>query len=186
MPQSYAIVPALHDPRPQIQRLSMDDRRTLNASVLLSRLRHCIQGIGHSWQHYFRHSAFVPSFALAILYLTVLSFSGQMVTYLVSAGFNSFHVGLVRSMSVIVELSATWIAPRVISRIGPYRSGIWFLSWQATWLVAIIIFFWNQPPLIVAASGLAAGTVMSRVGLWGYDLSASLIIQLVSSVYPKY
>lgn len=37
-----------------------------------------------SLPYYIRHSAFLESFSLSLLYLTVLSFSGQMITYLIS------------------------------------------------------------------------------------------------------
>ena len=129
---------------------------------------------------YFRQPACLPSFALALLYLTVLSFGGQMVTYLLSAGFNSFYIALVRSLSVVIELSATWIAPRIMSRISPTRGAMWFLSWQMLWLAATVSFFWSEPKAIMAASGLSAGTILSRVGLWGYDLCAQVIIQTAS------
>lgn len=133
------------------------------------------------FRFYYQHPAFLPSFALSLLYLTVLSFGGQMVTYLISAGYNSFHIALVRTLSVIFELSATWIAPRVMKRITPARAGMWFLSWQMLWLGAAVSFFWAEPVSLAAASGLAAGTILSRIGLWGYDLSAQFIIQEVST-----
>ena len=47
-------------------------------------------------------------------------------------------------------------------------------------MAATVSFFWSEPRAIVAASGLAAGTILSRIGLWSYDLSASLIVQIVS------
>lgn len=104
-----------------------------------------------------------------------------MVTYLISAGYSSFHIALVRSLSVVFELSATWIAPRVMKRIDPARAGMWFLSWQMLWLGAAVSFFWAEPASIVAASGLVAGTILSRIGLWGYDLCAQFIVQAVST-----
>lgn len=156
---------------------------------------------------YFRHPACRPSFALALLYLTVLSFGGQMVTYLISAGFKSFYIGLVRSLSTVVELSATWIAPWLMKRMTPTRAAMvcpsrrtllykasanaspcsyqWFLNWQILWLAATIAVFWSESRVIVAASCLSAGTIMSRVGLWGYDLSAQVIIQTVSPISER-
>jgi iron-regulated transporter 1 len=109
-----------------------------------------------------------------------------MVTYLISAGYNSFHIALVRTLSVLFELSATWIAPRLMKRITPARAGMWFLSWQMLWLGAAVSFFWAEPVSLIAASGLAAGTILSRVGLWGYDLCAQSIIQEVSIALVGY
>lgn len=109
-----------------------------------------------------------------------------MVTYLISAGFSSFHIALVRTLSVIFELSATWMAPRAMKRIDPARAGMWFLSWQMLSLGAGVSFFWAQPVPIIAASGLVGGTILSRMGLWGYDLCAQFIIQGVSATSNEY
>lgn len=132
---------------------------------------------------YFRHPAFLPSFSLAILYLTVLSFSGQMVTFLLAAGYTPLYVGLARTASTVFELSATWVAPRLMGRIGVVRGGIWSLSWQALWLTAATaVFFWASPAgggggSLTGATCLAAGVALSRIGLWGYDLCAQSIVQ---------
>ncbi|KAK3368514.1 Ferroporti-1 [Podospora didyma] len=135
---------------------------------------------------YFHHPAFLPSLSLSLLYLTVLSFSGQMITFLVSAGYTSLHVGIARTVSTIFELSATWIAPRLMNRIGVVRGGIWSLSWQMVWLGASISWFWISDSSshrivgddrFVSATGLAIGVALSRVGLWGFDLCAQSIVQ---------
>lgn len=131
---------------------------------------------------YFRHPAFLPSFSLALLYLTVLSFSGQMITYLISVGYSSLHIGLARTVSTIFELSATWIAPRLMKRIGIVRGGIWSLSWQMIWLGAGMTWFFADVSgtgtnSVASATGLAVAVALSRVGLWGYDLCAQNLIQ---------
>ncbi|PGH15243.1 hypothetical protein AJ80_05596 [Polytolypa hystricis UAMH7299] len=126
---------------------------------------------------YYQHPAFLPSFACSLLYFTVLSFSGQMINYLLSLGYTSFHIGISRTVSVIFEISATWIAPKVMAKIGPIRAGIWFLSWQMLSLVVAASFFWELDSGILAATGLVCGTIFSRIGLWGFDLSAQIIVQ---------
>jgi iron-regulated transporter 1 len=118
------------------------------------------------------------------LYLTVLSLSGQMVTYLLSTHYTSFTIALVRTLSVLVELTATWIAPWLMSCIGAPRAGMWFLSWQALWLGAGLSFLYARPVgSVLGATGLVVGTVVSRVGLWGFDLSVTSIVQEVSSLF---
>lgn len=139
-----------------------------------------LQSLVESFPEYFQHPACLPSFSLALLYLTVLSFGGQMVTYLLSAGYTSFIIALVRSLSVIVEITATWIAPRAMARLGATRAGMWFLSWQVIWLAGAVSFFWSESSPLIAASALSGGTIISRVGLWGYDLCAQTTIQNVS------
>ena len=150
----------------------------------------------HNWRHvqtvvsktakdfgfYFKHPVFLPSFAGALLYLTVLSFSGQMVTYLLSVGYSSIHVGIARTLSVTFEVLATWVAPWLMTMIGPIRSGAWFIHWQMLFLGAGMVVFWTCPQEqpIVSASGLVGSTILSRLGLRGFDLSIQLIIQEVS------
>ena len=126
---------------------------------------------------YFRHRALYPSFALALLYFTVLSFSGQMITFLLFSGYTSAIVGAIRTISTVFELSATWIGPRVMKRIGAVRAGIWFLNWQMICLAAGVSLYWTLHGKIAAASSLVAGVTLSRVGLWGFDLSAQMIVQ---------
>lgn len=126
---------------------------------------------------YFGHPAVHPSFAGALLYLTVLSFSGQMVTYLLAVGFTSTQVAIARTISVGVEITATWLAPWTMNRIGAVRSGIWFLSSQMLCLAAGATSFSILPSATWAAVGLVCGTILSRVGLWGFDLSAQVIVQ---------
>ncbi|KAK5011449.1 hypothetical protein LTR28_002775 [Elasticomyces elasticus] len=140
----------------------------------------------HNWMHvkqiikkstadftmYFHHSAFLPSIAGALLYLTVLNFAGQMVTYLFAAGYTSTQIGIARTLSVAFEVLATWVAPWIMGWIGPIRAGLWLSSWQvimlATGIVVFFTFYENKP--LVSASGLVGGTILSRVGLRGFDL----------------
>ncbi|KAG6358298.1 hypothetical protein INS49_014182 [Diaporthe citri] len=109
----------------------------------------------HNWRHvlavakksaadfnlYFQHRAFLPSTAGALLYLTVLNFAGQMVTYLLSAGYNTTDVGIARTLSVVFEVLATWTAPWMMGKIGPVEAGLWLGSWQVTMLVTGVAVF---------------------------------------------
>ncbi len=122
--------------------------------------------------------------ALALLYFTVLSFSGQMITYLVSTGMTSFQIGILRTASVALEMSATWLAPLASHKVGPVRAGLWSISWQTTAIIGAVSFFWVAPDPLVAAGCLVAGVAVSRIGLWGFDLSVQVLVQEVrSSVY---
>ena len=126
---------------------------------------------------YFRHSAFLPSFSLALLYLTVLSFSGQMITYLLAMGLQSSVIGVLRGVAAIFEISATWLAPRIMHRIGPVRSGIWFINWQTLCVGTACFFFWFDSNPTIIAIGTIGAVIASRVGLWGFDLSVQIIVQ---------
>ncbi|KAM0332310.1 hypothetical protein ACHAQA_002586 [Verticillium albo-atrum] len=128
---------------------------------------------------YFHHRAFLPSIAGALLYLTVLSFAGQMVTYLLATGFYAAIITVARTLGVAIEVLATWVAPWLMGRIGPVRAGLWMSTWQVTMLVAGIAVFWrfqvDRP--FVSTLGLVGGTILSRLGLRGFDMCTQIIVQ---------
>lgn len=151
------------------------------------KLLHAISGMLpiESLPFYFSHPAFLASFALSLLYFTVLSFSGQMITYLASVGYTPLHIGIARVGSSIFEISATWAAPYLMKRLGVVRAGIWSLAWQMSCLAGVLAWYFSDfegkgTNSIFSATGLAVGVALSRMGLWGFDLCAQNIIQDVS------
>ncbi|KAM0350279.1 hypothetical protein ACHAPU_003446 [Fusarium lateritium] len=83
-----------------------------------------------------------------------------------------------RTVSVAFEVLATWTGPWLMKKIGPVRAGLWSLSWQLGCLaVGVSIFRLYAVNVLVSTLGLVCGTILSRIGLWGVDLSAQVIIQ---------
>jgi iron-regulated transporter 1 len=167
----YQAVPALRDPKSSDedassrQPVSAKDRFVGAAAVVST---------------YVRHPAFLPSFALALLYLTVLSFSGQLITYLLAQDMSSASVALLRGVAAMFELSATWLGPWLHKRIGAVRSGIWFLNAELLFVAIACGTLWlpdEHKSKIVVTLTLVAMVILSRTGLWGFDLSAQLIVQ---------
>ena len=181
--QVYKIVPALGDPKQRAgnQRASTEQARSMTK---WRSIKGVFLDYARDMSKYCRHRAFLPSFSGAILYFTVLNFAGQMVTYLLASGYNSFHVGAARTLSVVFEIAATWTAPLFMSKVGPIRAGIWSVNFQLFCLVAAAGLFWGAQDLVIAASGLVVGTILSRVGLRGFDLCAQIIVQEVSPQFP--
>lgn len=129
--------------------------------------------IFNSYKSYGKSSIFLPSLALCFLYLTVLSFGAPMVAYLKIEGYSDGMIAAMRSMSVLVGLSATFAAPRIIKKVGLERSGLWSLWSQTLCLVPVVLtFYYNmsrQPYLkLLYLFGFLS---FSRLGLWGYDLT---------------
>ena len=104
-----------------------------------------------------------------------------MITFLSQySGFSTPLIAGLRAISVIVGIAATFLSPPVVRWIGPIRAGIWFLSWQVVLLspVAVIAFLSINPKL---QGALLVGFVsMSRLGLWGFDLSEQYLVQQVT------
>jgi solute carrier family 40 (iron-regulated transporter), member 1 len=167
--QVYNDIPALAEPR------SIPTTNQRSSSGLTSRLSSLFKELSI----YFNHPAFYPSISLALLYFTVLSFGGQMITFLLSSGFKATHIALARIISVAFEISATWLAPFTMRKIGPIRAGLWFINWQALWVTIAGLLFVKINSPFLAALGLVGGVIASRVGLWGFDLCAQVIIQEV-------
>ena len=70
----------------------------------------------------------------------------------------------------------------VQQRVGTVRGGMWFLTWQMFWLAGGLSWFFVSGTAltehrIFSASGLVGAVILSRVGLWGFDLCAQSIVQ---------
>ncbi|KAK9462244.1 Ferroporti-1 [Lipomyces oligophaga] len=141
---------------------------------------------------YIHHDLFFPSFALALLYFNILSFGGQLVTYLIATGYSASMVGVLRSIAAVFELAATWFAPISLNRIGPVRSSLRFVSFEAVCIIIASVAIYLTPVSTPdeANSGkflhffsskstfvALVAVIFSRVGLWGFDLSVQSLIQ---------
>ena len=167
----YHAVPAL-----RVTKSPSQSRSQQQHSIIMSRFRSSPSTL----LSYIRHPAFLPSFALAMLYLTVLSFSGQFITYLLAQGLSSATVAMLRGLAALFELSATWLGPWLHTRIGPVRAGIWFLNAELVFIALSCAVLWLPTDTVPSAAttfALVAAVVLSRAGLWGFDLSAQFIIQ---------
>ncbi|RBQ96557.1 hypothetical protein VDGD_04326 [Verticillium dahliae] len=179
----YNDVPALQEPKQAsgeestIAESSGDSQTRLGS--LLGYLRRMAKQSFADFRLYFRHRAFLPSIAGAFLYLTVLNFAGQMITYLLYTGLTATVISLARTLGVAFEVLATWVAPWLMGRIGPVRAGLWMSIAQVTMLVAGFAVFWvfeAERPLLSTA-GLVGGTILSRLGLRGFDMCSQIIVQ---------
>ncbi|KAK5006325.1 hypothetical protein LTR28_006625, partial [Elasticomyces elasticus] len=134
----YLAVPALQSTNQPL------DSSAGQPSNSIDSVRNQLHAVGSTLAFYFTHSAFLPSFSLALLYFTVLSFSGQMVAYLLAIGLDSPQIGLLRLLSTVLELSATCLAPMVMNKIGPVRAGIWFVNWQIICVATAVGLLWTD------------------------------------------
>lgn len=174
--QVYNVVPALAHGK-DLESRSRHDREAASppptgsiASTLANTFR--------PYREYFQNPAFLASFSLSLLYLTVLSFASQMTTYLLTLGFTSAHVSVMRLASVILELSATCAAPYLMNKIGAVRSGLWFINEQLISIaLAVGLFSLVDSKTKLAGGALVLGVCLSRLGLWGFDLSVQYLVQ---------
>jgi len=187
----YLAIAQVYQSVPTLKRATSVSRQDGTHEATRAHRHQCQGALNHlhetvaSWQEYVASPVFLASFALSLLYLTVLSFGATMVTYLLESGFSSLDVSFMRIGSVAAELSGTWTAPLIMNRIGPIRSGLWFLNWQLGCVAGATIVFiiWDSTSKLVAGF-LVVGVALSRIGLWGFDLSAQFLVQEVSFRCP--
>jgi iron-regulated transporter 1 len=134
------------------------------------------------WLTYLTSPAFLPSLSLSLLYLTVLSTGPHWQTYLLATSYTPLTVSLLRVLAVVSELAATIVAPYLMDRIGPIRSGLWSINWQAIALAPAVGVFYhfskdNELKGVAAGAILTAGMIASRLGLWSFDLSVQFLVQ---------
>ncbi|KAL4891271.1 Ferroporti-1 [Aspergillus ambiguus] len=178
--QVYKAVPELERHKTGSENEAEDVDTSLHGTPHRSRqsVVRYIQNITAPWKDYIASRVFLASFSLSLLYLTVLSFGTTMVTYLLHTGFSALEVSLMRIGAVVAELSGTWAAPCIMDRIGPIRSGLWFLNWQFICLAAAVAgFAFLEGTSQVVAISLIVGVALSRIGLWGFDLSVQFLVQ---------
>lgn len=179
--QVYAAIPKLsqkngpeRSPPTEMQQQGQTANTTRPRNTLATKLTSAT----HPFKSYVQNPAFLASFSLSLLYLTVLSFASQMTTYLLTLGFTSTHVSIMRLGAVILELSATCAAPWFMSRIGAVRSGLWFINEQLVSIaLAVGLFSMAQGHQLLAGSALVVGVCASRLGLWGFDLCVQYLVQ---------
>jgi iron-regulated transporter 1 len=151
---------------------------------LVSQIEGFIGKFVKDFSFYHQHHVFLPSFAVAILSLTVLNFSGQMITYLLALGYKSTDIGIARTFGTLLEFMATWLAPWLIGLLGPVRAGLCLSLWQLIMLVAgTMVFFLADSDPSISIAGLVIGTILSRLGLRGLILCIQIIVQQVSDHY---
>jgi iron-regulated transporter 1 len=174
--QVYAAIPELAHGKGQT--VSETSQQDVAPSPPNSNMLQTITESLQPWRDYFYNPAFLASFSLSLLYLTVLSFASQMTTYLLTLGFTSAHVSAMRLVSVVLELSATIVAPWLMKRIGAIRAGLWFINEQLLSIaLALGLFFYYRDEKMIAGGVLVAGVALSRLGLWGFDLSVQYLVQ---------
>jgi iron-regulated transporter 1 len=135
------------------------------------------------WLLYFKSPVFLASLSLSLLYLTVLSTGAQYQTYMLSIHYTAVGVSFIRVAAVISELSATCFSPLMIRHIGRVRAGLWSINWQAVSLsVGVGVFVWFNTSPTIGSSALTVAIIISRLGLWGFDLAVQDIVQEVRLV----
>jgi len=145
---------------------------------------------------YLSAEAFPSALALALLYLTVLSFGPLATAYLNWRGLDEVELALWRGVGAAAGIGATAAFPRLRSRFGADAAGALGIGSQFLCLsVGCLVAFFLPPSFGKKETGgekegkegkgngntgarfLAASLASSRFGLWLFDLFASQNLQ---------
>lgn len=65
-------------------------------------------------------------------------------------------------------------------------AGIWFINWEILCVATACLFLWADIAPMNAAVGTVVAVIASRIGLWGFDLSAQILVQEVGASEMSY
>jgi hypothetical protein len=117
----------------------------------------------------------------ALLYLTVLSVASLLMTgYLCWAGVPKAEVALFRGAGAATGLLATVAVPLLSRRLPLLVVGRISIAYQLAWLAVGVLplALSPSPPSLASLRWLMAAVVLSRTGLWAFDIAATQIMQL--------
>ncbi|KAF4421062.1 Solute carrier family 40 member 1 [Fusarium acutatum] len=161
----YYQVPELQHPKTTPPIIPQNEEQQTRRNAWVS-FKNAMQKTFSDLRLYFTHPAFAPSFSIALLYCTVLSFGGVMVTYLLASGYTSAQIAAMRTVSVTLEVLATWIGPCLMKRIGPVRAGLWFLSWELGCLAIGVSIFWRYADNVLEVEAEKRGAFSAVEASW--------------------
>ena len=130
------------------------------------------------WRTFFREPVAPAVLAYALLWLSVLSPHGVLLTAFLKDGWRmpEWGIGLFRGLGAVFGLLSTLLFPRVIRKLGLIKGSQAFVVYQgATLLLALACFFVGTP---IAQVGFLALILVSRVGLYGFSLGEMQIRQV--------
>ncbi|KAH8924579.1 hypothetical protein BT69DRAFT_1280461 [Atractiella rhizophila] len=129
------------------------------------------------WLQFIHSSIFPSSLAIALLYMTVLSFDGTLLSYLKTHKFSDAFLAAMRAICVVAGLGGTFVMPWLEKKVGVIRAGLWSIWTQIICLVPVLLtFFIKAPPPgqngpVWGSVLLFGGLALSRIGLWAFDLA---------------
>ena len=138
-------------------------------------------------QAYFGSSVWIPSLALSLLHVSVLTYNATLITWLLASGFSLVLITVVRAVGSVVEISSTFVAPYSITYLAKTSD-----RKKATTLMtedgAEEALLERAHPGADAESDrqhlmlqMKHGTGLERCGLWGISLQTLCLVCLSSS-----
>ncbi len=166
----YGILTSIFHERPDLS----EKRIVVSKSAKVSFLKKLTGG----WRSFFREPVALVVAAYAILWLSVLSPHGVLLTAFLKDGWKlpEWEIGLFRGLGAVFGLAATVIFPFVEKKIGLIQSSKSFVIYQAITVAIALAFFFSDSRM--GQIGFLAFVLLSRIGVYGFGLGEMQIRQL--------
>jgi len=130
-----------------------------------------------AWRLYYRQTIFRSALALAVLYLSVVSFGTIMTAWFAASGFHAGHLGAARAVAALSGMLSTVTTPRLVPKLGVTSTGlryIWFM-WTCILPCTFAAFYASINANFLWI--IVVSVIASRFGLWGFDLCVTQMLQ---------
>lgn len=130
-----------------------------------------------AWKIYFSQDVCKAALSLALLFYTVLSFGSVMVPYLYSRGMTEATLGLYRGVGAVFGILATLSLSPMTDKLGLLWTGTIGVYMQLVCLFIGVVGILLGMDAVVSTHLLVVGVVLSRWGLWTFDMIVTQLIQ---------
>ena len=153
-----------------------------------ARIRHILNEHSGQIRAYFNSSVWIPSLALSLLHISVLTYHATLITWLLASGFSLVLITVVRAISSVVEISSTYVAPYSITYLAKTaeekKAGATMtedgaeeaLLEQSTSEAEMEL---DQRHMMME---MKHGIGLERCGLWGISLQALCLVRLLFDI----
>lgn len=132
----------------------------------------------NGWTAFFRQPVAPAVAAYALLWLSVLSPHGVLLTGYLKDAWNmpEIVVGAFRGLGALFGLLSTVLFPLIVAKFGLIKGSRHFILFQTAMVITALVFFWI--PTQTGQYGFLIFILFSRVGLYGFSLGEMQIRQL--------
>ncbi|KAI0652481.1 Ferroporti-1 [Trametes meyenii] len=154
---------------------------------LLARLQSTLR----DWREFSQFPIFLSSVSISCLYLTVLSFDGTMLSYLKAHAYSDPFLAGMRGLNVVAGMAGTIAMPLLERKLGLVRAGNWSIWSEVFCLLPVLITFYVGAPSDGSRAPawnavlLFGGMMLSRIGLWAFDLCQLKELQMALAAHPR-
>jgi iron-regulated transporter 1 len=104
-----------------------------------SRLLAPMTSLRYGWSNYWRQEIALAGVSMAVIYLTVLGFSGVTATYFLTQGLPNSAIGAGQGAGALIGVAGTIAYPSIRRRVGTVRTGMFGISCQLSMLSLCLV-----------------------------------------------